>query len=40
MDGLENHEQLACTNHDLLHKSEVNPPADNSTSVIPQCGKQ
>ena len=24
--GLENHEELVWTNHDFLHKSEVNPP--------------
>ena len=26
MNDLENHEQLVCTNHDLVYKSEVVPP--------------
>ena len=26
MQDLENHEQLVCTNHDFVHKSEVDPP--------------
>ena len=26
MEVLENHEQLMCTNHDYVHKSEFDPP--------------
>ena len=26
IEGLENHEELMWTNHDFIHKSEVDPP--------------
>ena len=25
MEGLENHEEFACTNHAIVHKSQVDP---------------
>lgn len=32
MEGLQTHEQLVCTIHDYVHKSEVDPPRFSTTT--------
>ena len=39
MEGLENHKQLVCINHDFVHKAKVDPPPVNRDHHINQLTK-